>query len=563
MINIRNNKSILFIFLLIVIIIQAFIVLKTYEIVNIYFFNDLINIIMTLPIVLWGYSLYYRITDIKIRNYSLIFAFLLYLWMLIKFTKLYCNSMVLNEFLWYLYYVPFLLSIYIYFRIILLTTGKDKNRVISKVFFIITVLLIILVLTNSFHHLVFSFKTVYIPKKHKYELGYWLVLSWLIVLGLYSLFNIFNFYRNRKKNQLLLLVSVFVLMLLYNTGYIVRVPGIFKSDFSLFTTIFMIYIFEVSIRMNVIPGNFYYDSIFNVTFSNMVIVDKNLKIKYLDKNLDKVPHTLFEKIDKSKNKQEIILKGYENTIFYVNKINGGYSIYFKDITTINNLLKEIKNKSALINRQNNILHVEKRIRNTVVSKKINDDLKNRLDNALVLKMETIGDLCDLIYGYEITKKQDYYLLSIVKILTGYTKNKASLVLKSANRSYLTVEEVSILLHNMMQDTFTSGIVGEVFVDIHNDMPVEIVGVVFDFLLFVIEKCLRFYAVNIFIRLTEDDSSYYMHLIIDSKSKLFLEFFKLQPVLEELMIELNVSCSLELEDNSILYNLHVYKAGKKV
>ena len=178
-------------------------------------------------------------------------------------------------------------------------------------------------------------------------------------------------------------------------------------------------------------------------------------------------------------------------------------------------------------------------------------------------METIGDLCDLIYGYEITKKQDYYLLSIVKILTGYTKNKASLVLKSANRSYLTVEEVSILLHNMMQDTFTSGIVGEVFVDIHNDMPVEIVGVVFDFLLFVIEKCLRFYAVNIFIRLTEDDSSYYMHLIIDSKSKLFLEFFKLQPVLEELMIELNVSCSLELEDNSILYNLHVYKAGKKV
>ena len=563
MINIRNNKSILFIFLLIVIIIQAFIVLKTYEIVNIYFFNDLINIIMTLPIVLWGYSLYYRITDIKIRNYSLIFAFLLYLWMLIKFAKLYCNSMVLNEFLWYLYYVPFLLSIYIYFRIILLTTGKDKNRVISKVFFIITVLLIILVLTNSFHHLVFSFKTVYIPKKHKYELGYWLVLSWLIVLGLYSLFNIFYFYRNRKKNQLLLLVSVFLLMLLYNTGYIVRVPGIFKSDFSLFTTIFMIYIFEVSIRMNVIPGNFYYDSIFNVTFSNMVIVNKNLKIKYLDKNLDKVPHTLFEKIDKSKNKQEIILKGYENTIFYVNKINGGYSIYFKDITTINNLLKEIKNKSALINRQNNILHVEKRIRNTVVSKKINDDLKNRLDNALVLKMETIGDLCDLIYGYEITKKQDYYLLSIVKILTGYTKNKASLVLKSANRSYLTVEEVSILLHNMMQDTFTSGIVGEVFVDIHNDMPVEIVGVVFDFLLFVIEKCLRFYAVNIFIRLTEDESSYYMHLIIDSKSKLFLEFFKLQPVLEELMIELNVSCSLELEDNSILYNLHVYKAGKKV
>ena len=134
------------------------------------------------------------------------------------------------------------------------------------------------------------------------------MLSWLIVLGLYSLFNIFYFYRNRKKNQLLLLVSVFVLMLLYNTGYIVRVPGIFKSDFSLFTTIFMIYIFEVSIRMNVIPGNFYYDSIFNVTFSNMVIVDKNLKIKYLDKNLDKVPHTLFEKIDKSKNKQEIILK---------------------------------------------------------------------------------------------------------------------------------------------------------------------------------------------------------------------------------------------------------------
>ena len=107
--------------------------------------------------VAWAASIVQRIAHKPIRRYIIAIALMLLLLFTLRICRyvLFMRSPVINRYLWYLYYIPFIampmLSLSAAHCV-----GRDSRAKLSlplKAAWVITVILIIMILTNDLHHL--------------------------------------------------------------------------------------------------------------------------------------------------------------------------------------------------------------------------------------------------------------------------------------------------------------------------------------------------------------------------------------------------------------------------
>ena len=111
-------------------------------------------------------------------------------WLVIRSTNyFFVADAEIKRYLWYLYYLP-MLFIPLFSLFVAISLGKPANARLSKtvllLLYIPTVLCLLLVLTNDFHQLVFSFPKgeVWTDKNNGYTFGYYIVLGWEIICAL-------------------------------------------------------------------------------------------------------------------------------------------------------------------------------------------------------------------------------------------------------------------------------------------------------------------------------------------------------------------------------------------
>ena len=119
MIKTRRNNIISYIFFILLILLQIIFLFKQNIFVNFPFVINNLHLYLTIPITLWGYSLFYRITDKKIKYLSLIYTILIIIWLFIKFGRDRRVDDSISLFLWYLYYIPLLINIYFLYEILI------------------------------------------------------------------------------------------------------------------------------------------------------------------------------------------------------------------------------------------------------------------------------------------------------------------------------------------------------------------------------------------------------------------------------------------------------------
>ena len=110
---------------------------------------------------IWAFSIQTRIIHNQIRKILLMIAFLMIMWFLIRNEK-YIYALTfpnLARYLWYLYYLPMLLipsfAVMIAKSIGLSYDEKLENK--SKWIVLVALLLFVMVMSNDFHQLVFTF----------------------------------------------------------------------------------------------------------------------------------------------------------------------------------------------------------------------------------------------------------------------------------------------------------------------------------------------------------------------------------------------------------------------
>ena len=135
----------------------------------------------------WCYSLWTRIVQTQVRSYLPAISVLVVLWILLRSIKYSIENTDAECRLWYFYYFP-MLFIPILSVFVSRSLGKGEDFRLpqwTKLLYVPTLLLLLLVPTNNLHRQVFSFPSgVLSDQAYRYESGYFFVwVGWLCVRG--------------------------------------------------------------------------------------------------------------------------------------------------------------------------------------------------------------------------------------------------------------------------------------------------------------------------------------------------------------------------------------------
>lgn len=220
--------------------------------------------------ILWGGELRRRIIQPQVRRYLTAVSALMVFWLTVRTLRyLFAEDPGMLRLLWYLYYLP-MLFIPLLAVFIALSLGKPESYRLpgwTTLLYLPTAALLLLVLTNDFHQLVFVFPpdaAVWANDYH-YDVGYFLTVGWMILCGLAALVLMLMKCRVPGSRRMILLPFVPVLLVInYGVLYILRVPWlrVIAGDVPVGFCLLFAAILESCIQCGLIQTNTGYEALF-------------------------------------------------------------------------------------------------------------------------------------------------------------------------------------------------------------------------------------------------------------------------------------------------------------
>ena len=329
----------------------------------------------------WGVSLWQRIVQTQVRRYLAATAALGVFWLSIRTVKFFfAASHAAIRYLWYGYYFP-MLFIPLLCVLVAFSLGKPENYRPPRwtsFLYIPTTLLLILVLTNDLHQLVFVFPSdaaAWLNTDHGYGAGYFIVMGW-IALGMVTAI-VTMLLKCRIPHSRVTLGLPFVpvaLAALYSVLYISRIPWIemLAGDMTVVQCLLLAAGIESCIRCGLIQSNTGYRALFEASTIRAEITDEALRIQAAS-----VPHELFpaEKLREAVHQTKQLDR---STLLKSSPIRGGFVFWQEDISELQDALDHLRLVQDELRDTGDILKAE------------------NAQNARKLKLEEQTKLYDLV-----------------------------------------------------------------------------------------------------------------------------------------------------------------------
>ena len=235
----------------------------------------------------WGVSTRNRIIQPQVRRYLTAIAALMVFWLTVRTIKYSLDEAAwLMRHLWYLYYLPMLFIPFLAV-FVALSLGKPENYRLPKwtaLLYIPTFALLLMVLTNDLHQLVFVFPAdavVWMDDYH-YAIVYFLAIGWIILCALTALVIMLIKCRVPHSRKVLMLPFVPVaIALLYGVLYILRmigIPGLARTrviagDMTVVFCLLIAAVLESCIQCGLIQANTHYMELFDASTVGAQITD--------------------------------------------------------------------------------------------------------------------------------------------------------------------------------------------------------------------------------------------------------------------------------------------------
>ena len=158
-------------------------------------------------IMVWIISVRWRIVRTSIRREIIIMGFLMILWFLLRFSRYraFFGDGDIRRYFWYCYYIPQMIVPVITFLLAMRIGLPYKSKLNSgwNILFVIAAILILAVLTNDIHQLVFTFPegTVWGSDQVKRGPLYFAAIIWLFSLMVMAVMVLFFKSRVHKSKQ--------------------------------------------------------------------------------------------------------------------------------------------------------------------------------------------------------------------------------------------------------------------------------------------------------------------------------------------------------------------------
>lgn len=443
----------------------------------------------------WGISIRRRIVQKQVAQYLTGISVLLILWFTFRSAKYFIFwQPTAIRYLWYLYYLP-MLFIPILALLVALSLGKPDDYRLPKAacaLWIISGILLLLVLTNDLHQLVFTFPEdaeVWSDKSNGYGIGSFIVIGWQILCMISAL--VVMIIKCRLKNgrrQLWTVLPMAVSLVYLGLNYMdVQWLKLFFGDITAFQSLMYMLCFEGCITCGFIHSSSRYFDLFSSSIgTSAVITDKDFNVRYAALNARRIP-----RIDMIKAAHSPLTVENGLTVHSI-PVNGGYAVWTEDMSALLKIKEQSESLAEELNERNNLLRYE--YKREAKRQKIEE--QNRLYDLLRSATQTqINKISVLTKEYQKINKTDptraKTLLAEIAVLCSYIKRRKHLTLLTDRDYKVAITELTRAFTESLQTLKLLNVRSTFFSDSELSMlPGKSAAAIFDFYEQVIESDLE-------------------------------------------------------------------------
>ena len=399
----------------------------------------------------WCYSLRIRIVQTQVRRYLVAISVLMVLWMLLRSIKFSIENTDAERWLWYFYYFP-MLFIPMLSAFVSQSLGKGEDFRLprwTKLLYLPTLLLLLLVLTNDLHQQVFSFPSgVLSDQKYQYEKGYFFVLGWEALCAGFALLSMVKNCRIPRSRRIRWLPLVpLALSLAYACAYVKKVYWVWvlAGDMTVSQCLIFASILECCIQCGLIQSNLGYDELFEATSLPVQITDSAFCPQYVSVAMQgALPQSELRQIQQDTAYLDC------DTLLKRHKLRRGWAFWKEDISALNQVQKELELTRGELRDTGDVLAAE----NAQHARWLKLTEENRLYDMMEAQTaRQIVMLRDLLA--ELQKTEDSgrarHLLGQVIIIGTYIKRRSNLIFVGEQRGAISVQELLLCLNESSEN----------------------------------------------------------------------------------------------------------------
>lgn len=466
----------------------------------------------------WGISVGIRIIQVQARRYLLSISALMVLWMLLRTVKFTIADPDAERILWYMYYLP-LLFIPLFAMFVSLSLGKPEDYRLPKwtsLLYLPTVLLLLFVLTNDFHQLVFSFPSgVLSDREYSYARGYFVILAWELGCAASSFIIMLTKCRvPHNKGFLFLPLIPLALSVAYTVAYICGVHWVWllAGDLTVAQCLIFTACFESCIQCGLIQSNQGYTELFKAADLSVQITDMHGRVKYSTAKVRAEGETLLS-VD---GEDSVMLD--RDTILKRHKLRKGYVFWREDISELNKISEELELTREELCVAGNILEEENKQR----ERQLRLEEANRLYNAVEKQTSRqVEMLCKLLTEFQETEDDVLArrILGQLIIIGTYVKRRSNLAFVGMQRGAISAQELMLSLNESAENLRLYGVNCRVFVKGGGQLAVEQAAEMYDLFEEVVEAGLDTMSLLLFS--VEGGTEHEVNLCTDCEAELAL------------------------------------------
>ena len=434
----------------------------------------------------WCYSLWIRIVQTQARRYLLAISVLMVLWILLRSIKYSIENTDVERWLWYFYYFPMLfipmLSVFVSRSL-----GKGEDFRLprwTKILYVPTLLLLLLVLTNDLHQQVFSFPSgVLSDREYRYEGGYFLVLGWGALCAGFAFLSMAKNCRIPRSRRIRWLPLVpLALSLAYACAYVKKVYWVWvlAGDMTVSQCLIFASILECCIQCGLIQSNLGYDELFEATSLPVQITDQAFCSQYVSVAMrGALPPNELRQM-----RVDTIHLG-DDTLLKRHRLRSGWVFWKEDISALNQIRKELELTRDELRDTGDVLAAE----NAQRARWLKLTEENRLYDMMEAQTaRQIAMLRDLLAELRKTEDPDRarHLLGQVIIIGTYVKRRSNLIFVGVQRGAISVQELRLCLNESSENIGVSGADCKTIVKGEGQLTVEQATQVYDLFEAVVE-----------------------------------------------------------------------------
>lgn len=447
--------------------------------------------IITGPLlVIWAITVHLRCTDVMVSRYLELIAGLFAFWLLMVLLKYNIHDDLVTSFLWYCYYIPMtfvpVLCLFSALRAASLD-HKPAVRVLKRVVLVVSFALVVFILTNNLHHLVFAFdfSNPLWGSVYRYNIGYWCAFAWYIALYLAFFAVLFPAARQHLRSFITPVIVAGLVAFTCAILYVLRLPQAFSSNFSLNYLVVVVIALEYCLDFGILPSYTWYHETFSKLPWDLKVLSDDLETDFASacaKPLSASARVALEE-HLDANKSAVMFKTADEplTRYEAYRLRGGVALLTEDISGAVRRRKYLMRQQEALRRHNAMLEQTRTIKHRLYLQECEENLYREVEGSLQSTVVHIQNLLgSLPEGQDPESvRQRRRTLVTVKLLVAYCKRKGALVLANTSNAEFDAARLQLAINESAADLRSIGVDSAALVQVQGPLPASTVSVLYD------------------------------------------------------------------------------------